>query len=383
MRAGGQYVMRGRVVTFVLVVLLAAVLAACGSGAATTASHPVSSPSPLSHQLDAYFGGLVAAQRFSGSVLIARGGDVVLSQGYGFADTTQRIPNTPATQFRIASLTKQFTAAAILLLQARGKLHLGDPICRYIASCPQAWQPITVQELLTHTSGIPDLADNDIADYTKPLTSQQLLALIRAQPLAFAPGTKFQYSSAGYNVLGVIVEQVSGEPYATFVQQEIFTPLGLASTRYDASAIQLPAHATGYTTWGSPAPYLDMTLPFAAGALASTVGDLDRWSRALDGQTLLGADATADMFAAHVALCTADAHNCPGTFTTLGYGYGWYVGVDALGRIEYHVGDLLGFRALIARYPDRDLTVVVLSNLESSDVEAIRTSIEGMLAASG
>ncbi len=377
----------GRRSALLALLAVAVLIAGCGGSTRPSIAAPSATPAPtatftpLASQVDAYFAQQLATQRFSGAVLIAQGASVILSKGYGDADWEQQIPNAPQTQFRIGSLTKQFTAAAILLLQARGKLHVGDAICPYLAPCPPAWQPITIAELLTHTSGIPNLADDDIADYTQPLTSEQLLALIAAKPLAFAPGTGFAYSSAGYNVLGAIIEHVSAKPYAVFLQQEIFDRLGLAHTRYDASQVTPPAHATGYTDWQTPAPYLDMTLPFAAGALASTVGDLYAWTRALDAHTLLGADAVADMLTAHVVVCSASVHDyCPAGFTALGYGYGWFVGTDALGRVAYHIGDILGFSALIARYPDRALTVIVLSNLETADMAAIQSAVEAIFS---
>jgi len=382
MRGIGTRGWRSALATALLVLLVVALLASCGASARpSVAAKPTATFTSLASQVDAYFAQHLAAQRFSGAVLIAQGDRVILSKGYGDADWARQIPNAAQTQFRIGSLTKQFTAAAILLLQARGKLHVGDAICPYLATCQPAWQPITIAELLTHTSGIPNLADDDIADYIQPLTTEQLLALIRAKPLEFTPGTSFSYSNAGYNVLGAIVEHVSGKPYAVFLQQEIFDRLGLVHTRYDASQITLPAHATGYTAWQKPATYLDMTLPFAAGGLASTVGDLYAWTRALDAHTLLGADAVSDMLTAHVAVCSASVHDyCPTGFTALGYGYGWFVGTDALGRVAYHLGDILGFSALIARYPDRALTVIVLSNLETADVAAIQRSLEDIFA---
>jgi CubicO group peptidase (beta-lactamase class C family) len=368
--------------------LLLAVVVACAGCAGSSAAQrqPTATVSPLAAQVDAYLTQQLEAQRFSGAVLLAQGDTVLLSKGYGMASVALQAPNTPDTQFRIASLTKQFTATAILLLQTRGTLHVQDSVCRYIGDCPRAWQPITIQELLTHTSGIVDLPDDAIADYTKPLTSQQLLALIRARPLAFAPGTRFSYSSAGYNVLGAIVESVSGAPYATFLQREVFTRLGLTRTQYDASAIQPPAHAQGYTSWRTPAPYLDMALPFAAGGVASTVGDLYHWSRALDTAgtaSPLPPDALADLFAARVPLCPVNGASCPGSFTRLAYGYGWYVGADVLGRVEYHPGDLLGFRSLLARYPDRNLTLVVLSNLETVDIGALQAALEARILTNG
>nr|MBF6590949.1 beta-lactamase family protein [Ktedonobacterales bacterium] len=312
-------------------------LAGCAGGSAGgSAATPAPVVSAAAAGIDAYLERQALARRFSGAALVAaRGGRVLLSKGYGLADAAAGIPNTARTRFRIGSLTKQFTAMAILLLRERGRLRVSDAVCRYLARCPAAWRPITIEELLTHTSGIPDLAERAITDYTKPLSPEALLALIESEPLAFAPGTSFRYSSAGYNVLGVVIERVSGQAYGTFLQQAIFGPLGMTATAYDVNRPIPPEHARGYTTWGTPAPYLDMSLPFAAGALASTVGDLARWERALEMGTTLPRPAVAEMLTPHVTICASGAQPCAGRFTRLGYGYGWYVGRDKLGLVEY------------------------------------------------
>jgi CubicO group peptidase (beta-lactamase class C family) len=365
--------------------LALALLAGCASPSAAPPRKvtATATPDPATARLDAYFTSLLAAHQFSGSVLIVRGGSVLLRKGYGDADLARQIPNAPETRFRIASLTKQFTAAAILLLQAQGKLHVGDPICRYLPICPPAWQSISMRQVLIHTSGIPNLADSDIADYSQPLTPRHLLALIAAKPLDFVPGTRFAYSNAGYNVLGNIIEDVSGEPYAAFLQDHIFGPLHLNATSYDVNHPPLPQHATGYTQWGAVADYFDISLPYAAGGLASTVDDLYRWSQALDAGALLPRTALDDMLTPHVALCPTPGHGCPPGETQEGYGYGYYIGTEPFGVVQYHLGDLLGYRSLLARYPAQGLTVVVLSNLETADPQAIRSGVERILFSAG
>jgi CubicO group peptidase (beta-lactamase class C family) len=363
-----------------LPLLAALALATCAGPAQATRGTP-SAPSPTPNtaaaaRIDAYLTGELKARRFSGAALVAQRGVVLLRKGYGLADQAQGVPNRPETQFRIASLSKQFTATAILLLQARGKLSVDDPICRYLASCPDAWRPITIRMCLTHTSGIPNLADGDIADYSQPLTPAQLLALIQAKPLDFTPGARFEYSNAGYNALGVVVERVSGEPYARFLRDSIFAPLHMDATGYDVNHPPLPSHATGYTTWGRPADYFDISLPFAAGGVASTVDDLYRWDRTLAAGMLLPASAEADMLGPQVPLCPP---GCPAHVQRQGYGYGWYAGDEAWGPVQYHFGDLLGYRALIARYPRQDAVVIVLANLETVNPDALRAQIEALL----
>jgi CubicO group peptidase (beta-lactamase class C family) len=367
--------------TYALVLVMCAGCANAGAISSPTARRGLSAQqSAAANAVDAYLSKEAQEHRFSGAVLIEQDGTVLLSRGYGMADWQQRVPNTPQTQFRIASLTKQFTAMAILLLQHAGKLSVDDPICRFIAPCPAPWQAITIAEVLSHTSGIPDLADGDIADYTRPLMPSQLLALIAAKPLDFTPGSQFRYSSAGYNVLGVVIEHASGLPYATYLRQAIFAPLHMDHSGYDVNHPALPAHATGYSTWQQPADFFDITLPFAAGGLASTVEDLARWDQALAAGTLLPAAALAQLFAPRAVLCPTAGHGCPAGFTRLGYGFGWYVGQDTLGTVEYHVGDLLGYKSLLARYPDRRLTIIALSNLESTDTGALQRDLEKLLA---
>lgn len=364
----------------VLLALTLLICAGCGtSGGAALRPSPSAAPSPLAARADSYLRQMQAQQRFSGAALLVRDGTVILSKGYGLADWGAGAANTPQTVFRIGSLTKQFTATAILLLQARGKLSVRDPICRYLPTCPAAWRPITLAEALTHTSGIPNLADAQIADYTKPLTSRALLALIQSNPLAFPPGAGYAYSSAGYNALGVVVEEVSGQSYADFLHKNIFTSLGMTSTGYDVNHPTPPGHATGYTSWQAPAPYLDMSLPFAAGALAATVEDLARWDQELDHPAVLPAGVAGEQLTQHVALCPKAGAPCSPPFTALGYGYGWVVGTDAAGRVEYHIGDVLGFRALIARYPDKHASIILLSNVEATDTDALRAGLEAIL----
>lgn len=365
-----------------IVAALCIALAACGGPATARQQTP---PTPTATagmaaagRIDGYLTAETAARRFSGAVLVASHGTVLLRKGYGMSDMALGAPNRPETRFRIASLTKQFTATAILLLRERGKLSLDDPVCRYLDGCPEAWEPITLKMCLTHTSGIPNLADGDIADYTQPLAPGQLLALIQAKPLDFAPGTRFEYSNAGYNVLGAVIERASGEPYARFLRDAIFAPLHMDATGYDTNRPPSPEHATGYATWGQPAGDFDITLPFAAGGVASTVDDLYIWDRALAGHTLLSRASEDEMLAAQVGICAGDAA-CPPSAAARGYGYGWFVESGAFGTVEYHVGDLLGYKSLIARYPGRDATVIVLANLETVDAEGTRAQMERLL----
>src|ERR1044072_950897 len=216
---------------------------------------------------------------FMGAVLVAKDGKVVLDRGYGSANLEWQIPNDGDTRFRLGSLTKQFTATAILLLQERGKLTLTDPVKKWIADAPPAWDKITIRHLLTHTSGIPNFTSFD--DYQKqktlPTTLAAVIARFRDKPLDFQPGEKWNYSNSGYLVLTAIVEKASGQPYAAFLAENIFKPLGMADTGYDSHAAVIPHRASGYAP-GAKGPtnadYIDMSIPQGAGALYSTTHDL-------------------------------------------------------------------------------------------------------------
>ena len=177
----------------------------------------------------------VTSGKFMGSVLVARGDQILLNKGYGSANLEWNIPNDPSTKFRLGSLTKQFTAASILLLEERGKLSVSDPVKKYLPDAPAAWDKITLYNLLTHTSGIPSFTGFPDYAESEPFatTPANLVARFRDKPLEFEPGTKWNYSNSGYALLGYLIEKVSGESYADFVQKNIFTPLGMKDSGYD------------------------------------------------------------------------------------------------------------------------------------------------------
>jgi len=211
----------------------------------------------------------------SGSVLVAHNG-MVFDKGYGVADKEQHVLNTPQTRFRLGSVSKQFTAMAVLILQERGRLHVQDAICLYIPACPSDWRPITIEHLLTHTSGIPDYTNfPDFAvTWTQAVTVEQLIARFKDMSLKFSPGSAFRYSSSGYVLLGYIIERVAHVSYATFLQKQIFEPLGMQNSGYDSRYPSLPQHATGYYGGYVKPDAYDMSVVYAAGALYSTVEDM-------------------------------------------------------------------------------------------------------------
>ncbi|HEX7315746.1 MAG TPA: serine hydrolase [Pyrinomonadaceae bacterium] len=298
-------------------------------------------------------------ERFSGAILVARDGKVLLSKGYGMADVENDVPNTAETRFRLGSITKQFTAAAVLLLQERGKLSVQDSICKHVAPCPEAWQPVTIHHLLSHTAGMPNFTNfNEFPDYLKtkrdPTTVESLIARFRDRPLDFKPGENWKYSNSGYALLGHVVEKVSGKSYESFLRENVFEPLKMTNTGYDHADEIVKRRAHGY----APGPegrvvnasYIDMSIPFAAGGLYSTVGDLFIWDQALYGEKLLKKSSLDAMF----------------TAVRNDYGYGYGVNKLFNRRHTTHGGGIEGFTTSINRFPDDRVTVIVLSNYEAA-----------------
>jgi CubicO group peptidase (beta-lactamase class C family) len=226
--------------------------------------------SKLFEKEDTYIRSEAATHFFRGAVLVGIDGKIVFENAYGLGDEEWRANNTIHTKFRIASLSKQFTAACILLLQERGRLNVHDPISRYISGLPAAWQAITIHQLLTHTSGIPNStnsSENARVDRTGA-TPQQLIGLVADKPLDFKPGTNWNYSNTGYILLGTIVEKISGQSYADFLQANIFEALGMRDSGYDRAKDILKERASGYEiTDGhiANADFIDMSVPFLCG----------------------------------------------------------------------------------------------------------------------
>ena len=294
----------------------------------------------------------VDSGEFSGSVLVARGGEVLLDRGYGLANREWNIPNDGETRHRLASVSKQFTAVSVLVLVQQGRVDLDAPIKTYLTDAPAAWDAITVRQLLNHTSGVPNFTAFD--DYqalkTLPTTVEGLIARFRDRPLDFPPGTRWAYSNSAYVLATAIVERVSGRTYADFVVENLFQPLGMADSGYDRHATILARRASGYTSGPDGvvnADYVDMSVPQGAGALYSTTHDLLKWQQGLFGGRLLGPAAMAEL-------------TRPGLNN---YALGVFVrpSGDAL-RIS-HSGGIEGFNTHLAHDGASGATVVVLGNL--------------------
>jgi CubicO group peptidase (beta-lactamase class C family) len=310
---------------------------------------------PIASKLDEYLSA-AAKQGFTGSALVAKDGKVMFSKGYGMANAEWDIPNTPQTKFRLGSITKQFTATSILLLQERGKLSVQDPICKYIAECPKTWEPITVHHLMTHTSGIPSYTDVKSAEEFRKLslmsvTPAGFVDSFKSKSLEFTAGEKMKYNNSGYFMLGYIIEKESGKSYEAFIQENIFTPLKMTDTGYDTHDRVLKKRATGYSRKNDArvnSGYLDMTVPYAAGSLYSTVEDLFVWNEALFSDKLLSAKSRESMM-------TVDKNN---------YAYGLEVNQQHNRKMVSHGGGINGFNTFLARFPEEKLTVVVLRNAD-------------------
>jgi CubicO group peptidase (beta-lactamase class C family) len=344
-------------------------------------STPIAVSSTSIIEIDHFISTQTQSGQFSGTVLISQSDNILLAKGYGWADYGQHLLNAPQTRFRIASVSKQFTAMAILLLQEQGKLHVQDPICRYIEACPPAWQPITIHQLLTHSSGIPDYYD--AFDNGQPFTRDQLIAWFKTKPLDFAPGARYSYSNSGYILLGYMIEKVSGQPYATFLQQNIFDPLQMRDTGYADNQQSPPDYATGYQQQSVKAVPDYITPGLADGELYSTIGDLSRWDQALFNQTFASASILHDMFTQQVSW------GCDGSSTTQlchggpsGYGYGWFIFFKDNGiqrHVIDHTGEMHGFITDNLYYPDQKLTIIILSNLGTVNRHTIEDKIEQLL----
>jgi CubicO group peptidase (beta-lactamase class C family) len=301
---------------------------------------------------------------FMGAVLVARGDARLLDKGYGFANVEWRIDAGPSTRFRLGSVTKQFTAAAVLLLEEQGRLSVTDPIRTHLANLPDAWSAITIQHLLGHTAGLPNYTafPDYVAASRSPVSTEELVSRFRDRPLEFAPGSEYRYSNSGYAVLGLLIEKVSGQTYADFVRTRILEPLGMKDSGYDAHATIIERRASGYAPGPAGlvnAPYLDMSVPHAAGGLYSTTGDLLTWQRALYGGRLVSKASLAKMVT-------------PGAG---GYGLGVAVSAGAGRRVYQHGGGINGFASMLAYYPETETSVVVLSNVAGPSAGSIAAAL--------
>ncbi len=302
------------------------------------------------------------------ALVVVEDGKITKSQGYGFANLELEVPVTPDTVFEIGSVSKQFTAGGILLLAQDGKLSVDDKITKYFQNVPDAWTNVTIRHLLTHTSGIKNYTPFEGYELRKHLSQDQFIQLLGKLPLDFKPGDSWKYSNSGFNLLGFIIENVSGKNYWDFMSERIFQPLGMNVTTNRDPKFLIPHRASGYEQTNHI--YInrdyDLTDIFSAGAIVSTVGDLAKWDAALDGDQLFTA-ATKEQMWSPMKLNDGKLHQ---------YGFGWFLEtVDGHKNIG-HSGSTSGFSASNQRFPDDKLVVIVLTNTD----EAIATTFAKKIA---
>lgn len=321
--------------------------------------------------IDEYVNKQLAARRIPAiSVAVVRNGQVMVAKGYGVANVELGTPATENTVFQLASLTKQFTATAIMLLVEDGKLGLDDKLSSRVPELPAAWSGVTIRQLLNHTSGIKNLTDVKDFDKTiqQDLTQAEVLHLVADAPLDFPSGTKFSYSNTGYILLGMVIEKVSGKSYGDFMRERIFQPLGMTATRFNNRNDVVKNRAAGYLWEGETmrnANFVSPSQAFSAGALVSTAADMARWDIALGGEKLLGRKVLDSMF--------TPGKLADGSATK--YGFGWGVDERKGHRMISHGGAIDGFSTYITRLVNDKLTVIVLCNLDGPHAQRIAQGI--------
>ncbi len=306
------------------------------------------------------------------SALVIDSGEVVFHAAYGLANLEEEVACTIQTNYRLASVTKQFTAAAIMLLAEQGRLAYDDPIAPFFDAVPPSWRSISVRHLLNHTSGLLDYEDVIPVDTSVPLCDRDVLEL--ARPYAdgyFAPGSAYRYSNTGYVLLALIVERITGHSFAQFLHDSIFGPLGMNSTVAFEQGISMVARrAYGYSQQAKSFIRTDQSLTSSTlgdGGVYSNVEDMARWDRALADATLLSRDTLAEAFRPGARLPNGE-----------GYGFGWFIGQHHGETAIYHTGETIGFRTAILRLPARQLTAIVLVNRnDATPLEIARALLPG------
>jgi len=328
--------------------------------------------SATTRQLAAYVDGLVGAQQFRGAVEVRLGDQLLLSRGFDKAGDGK--PAEPDTRYLIASMSKQFTALAVLLLQQRDKLHVTDAVCDYLPDCPPAWRVITIDQLLTHTAGLfdyldvePEVAAQEFARIGAAAPSpEQLTSLFASKPLEFAPGAKFQYSNSGYVLLGRVVEKLSGQDYGDFLRTAILDPLRMADTGYEPGGTGL---ATGYDSWTATADAHDTSAYYAAAGIYSTVRDMARWNDFLltDSPMIAEPETLAELLRPRVEVNALEQ-----------YGYGIQTRKVGGQTAYFHSGGLPGFASYNEIQPGAGVSVTVLSNLGTANADHIGRTLATM-----
>jgi CubicO group peptidase (beta-lactamase class C family) len=353
--------MRQRIALFLLLALT--------TPASAQAPAPGSlSDAELTRRIDEYVTAHVQVNDFSGTVVLAKDGKPLFLTSYGYANREWQIANAPDTKFGIGSITKQFTSMLIMQLREQGKLKLADPVCLYIARCPDAWKPVTIHHLLTHTSGILSHTSSPAwqARQMVPHTTDQIVDYVRDLPLRSTPGERFAYNNFGYYLLGMVIEKVTGGKYEDVLKDQILAPAGMTDTGYGWPGTIIVKRASGYDGRGAALRNtrpIDMQSLFGAGGLYSTVLDLLKWNQILYGEKLLPE-------ASKKLMWTPALEN---------YAFGWEIAAPApetQGHARMsHSGGGIGFGANLIRVTDQKLTSIVLSNNEATPATVMSNEI--------
>lgn len=297
----------------------------------------------------------------SAAIAVVRKGRVVKAAGYGTANLELRVPATAHTVYEIGSITKQFTAEAVMMLVDEGKLALDDSLARYLPEIPTAWRGIRLRHLLTHTSGLHDWESDSSLSFRREYTTSEFIALVAAHPLDFAPGARFAYTNSAYPLLGRVIERVTGVPYERFVAERIFVPAGMTETRFRHNARLVPNRASGYVERdgtlmnGEP---LRPAILVPNGGIQSTATDVARWMIALASDRLVRPSTLATM--------TTPTRLDDGS--AIGVGIGWFLAKADGHRVAVHNGSTAaGYSSVVYRYLDDDVGVVVLFNIDRFD----------------
>jgi CubicO group peptidase (beta-lactamase class C family) len=330
-------------------------------------------PADVSSQVSDYVRSEMHRQHIPGvALLVSRGGKIVQAEGFGLSNVELQVPVKPETVFQSGSVGKQFTATAVMMLVEEGKIGLDDPLTKYFPDAPTTWKEITVRELLSHTAGFGDYPAK--FNFRKDWTEPELLKLVESIPLAYPPGTKWEYSNLGFLTLGILIHHVTGEFYGDFLQQRIFHPLGMQTTRIISEADIVPNRAAGYRLVKGELKNQEWVAPMvnttADGSLYFSILDLAKWDAALYTEKLLKRSSLDEMWT------PAKLKN--GQPNKDGYGFGWFIENRHGRHVVSHDGSWQGFETTIARYVDDQLTVVVLTNLADAKPSTIAEHVADM-----
>jgi D-alanyl-D-alanine carboxypeptidase len=372
--------------TLLIATLISLLLSGCGGGSSDSQALPVVStlPAGLIQADNAAVDQLVQTQmleqRIPGvTLVVVKAGQIVYAKGYGYANLETATPVRPEDRFEIGSITKSFAATAIMLLVQDGKVSLDDKLDRYVGPLPAAWSGITVRHVLSHASGLPEYPDNDFfaaIDRNQSFSDEEMLARFETYPLLFAPGTGYQYSNVGFDIVGLLVNKVSGQSYGDFLQQRVFQPLGMASARIMAPNESPAAYAQGYELGSGAAKSHTYNaaqrnyLAMAASGIEVNALDMAKWDAALYTSSILNQSSLDQMWTPTSLVQAANA-----TTPDIYYGLGWQLRTQNGHRWVYHSGGMPGHVTEFLRFPDDQLTIIALCNLDENHADMRKISL--------